>query len=1004
MTRRLNQLVPPWLIAFSGCAIAVLGAMGWITHRALTLEIAEAKARAEATRQEAVRLALWRMDSWMTSLIAREAARPYFHYVSFYPTDRPYALYSSEFTIDALSASETVSPSPLLTSPPPDVKLFFQIWPDGHITSPQVPTGGLRGLALLADASGNSIDTASGTLAELSQLLTSGESRRALGAGEQPPRALTSNESLTLLDAMQIPGAPNVGTPPTQEQAKSESGPGGASNNRVAAEGAPRAQQIEMDGKQRWQTSNDYEVRQQVAETTRNLSQNRAPAYQSAAANAAPTAHVQTAATNDPTNAADPKALADAALRKSTGENRANQLEEKDSAKQPDALADRSRSGPEGAESRELNSKDASTDPTSKELAAKKEPGVEGASKLPPGVPTGKQATKEATRESSKEIAKPDRQEDQVRIVSSGAPSTDVKADAKADVKAVDDKAAAPPVTPPATGSSTGSATGSGTHADLANLKLKEAAATATRPTADSAPPAADPSAPGTTRDKSGESGVNNVGKWLDQQDDKQLKDSARRYDRDSFPVVVRSLAVEPTPLITACVAGPQEVLTKPSSPLFAAPTSPAGSTSIFTGNAPSPTSSPTLAPPRDTGTPIVHASVPFNLFLTRQVPLDSGRVVQGMWLDWPMLRSNLLALSQDLLPGATLELCAPMSSSAAAGDGGLMLASIPARLVLPDQPATHISMISLLSGATWTPTRIAIIGGWIAVLGGIFAIGWVLRQSVQLGERRGRFVSAVTHELRTPLTTFALYSQMLADGMVQDPEAQREYHQTLRKESDRLSRIVESVLDYARLGKQRSDANGNTIRPSIGAADLLAALEPHLRSRASVNGLDLILDTPDLANVTLRAERDSIERILENLVENAGKYAAAEGRDNRLHLTATVDGRWLNLDLADHGPGIPANEAKRIFAPFERGKAQQDGSKPGLGLGLAFARGLARDLGGDLILLGSQREFGAIFRLRIPAEIQQQSELRTPESATTEVENDGPVADRPVAAEKPTE
>jgi signal transduction histidine kinase len=312
--------------------------------------------------------------------------------------------------------------------------------------------------------------------------------------------------------------------------------------------------------------------------------------------------------------------------------------------------------------------------------------------------------------------------------------------------------------------------------------------------------------------------------------------------------------------------------------------------------------------------------------------------------------------------------------------------------------------MLSLLTGDTWSPTRIAIIGGWIAVLGGVFAIGWVLRQSVQLGERRGRFVSAVTHELRTPLTTFALYSQMLADGMVQDPEAQREYHQTLRKESDRLSRIVESVLDYARLGKRRSDTNGNVIRPAINAADLIKAVEPHLRSRASVSGLELIVDTPDLSTITLRAERDSVERILENLVENAGKYAAGHGTDQRLHLIAALEGRWLNLDIADHGPGIAPGEARRIFAPFERGKAQQDGSKPGLGLGLAFARGLARDLGGDLILLSPQDSmragFGAIFRLRIPAEL----EVQNAETAADSAAIADPSENSPVDAAPPTE
>src|SRR5690606_23556726 len=91
-----------------------------------------------------------------------------------------------------------------------------------------------------------------------------------------------------------------------------------------------------------------------------------------------------------------------------------------------------------------------------------------------------------------------------------------------------------------------------------------------------------------------------------------------------------------------------------------------------------------------------------------------------------------------------------------------------------------------------------------IAVLVAVGAIGLVLRASMDLSDRRGRFVSAVTHELRTPLTTFCLYTEMLADGVVAREEARREYLSTLKDESRRLARIVENVLAYARLGEGR--------------------------------------------------------------------------------------------------------------------------------------------------------------------------------------------------------
>jgi signal transduction histidine kinase len=810
--------------------------MGWITHRALTLEVAEAKARAEATRQEAVRLALWRMDSWMTSLIAREAARPYFHYLPFYPADRPYSFFSSESPLDVLNVAEPVSASPLLTTPPPDVKLYFQVWPDGHLTSPQVPDGGLRGLALLADASTANIDAAAVSLEDLSRILLSAESRQALGTnmpGLPSPadssfRRWAENAlSNRAPDPTFLPPASTGATVQLQGRTAADltnlqtqrSSTGNATSSEARPASATNAQ-VETDGRQTWQTANDYQVRQQLADATRNISQNRTSIPGSNSANVSPAASVASRSEESPARNATPS---QSATEPATGDK----LE----AAKPQSGA------PIASKDQQKRSADS--------------------------YGTGTEATDKVTAGDGT------RRQDQA---SPNGPAFDRDA------------------------------TGAG-------LQDKEKHLTPSQPDAVSAngSSALDASAAGDV-----------------------ARSQLRGRSIDSFPVVVRSLAVEPTPLVTACVESPIAL---------------------------------------QTAMPHAQVATSFNLFLTRQVPLESGRIVQGMWLDWPMLRSSLLSLSKELVPGATLELCAPLPPDAAASDAGLMLASIPARLVLPADASAPVSMISLLTGDTWSPTRIAIVGGWLAVLAGILAIGWVLRQSVQLSERRGRFVSAVTHELRTPLTTFALYSQMLADGMVQDPESQREYHQTLRKESDRLSRIVESVLDYARLGKRRGDANGQVVREPIHADDLLVALEPHLRSRASVAGLALVVDAPDLAGVMLRAERDSIERILENLVENAGKYAAGFGSDPRLHLSARFDRGWLTMEVADHGPGISPGETRRIFAPFERGKGQQDGSKPGLGLGLAFARGLARDLGGDLVLMPRRDGFGAVFALRLPAQ-----------------------------------
>jgi len=130
-----------WLI-YPLCAAAVIAALGWTTYTLLRLERAEQMASCEADRQERIRLALWRMESILAPRLAEEAARPYFHYASFYAPQRAYTR-----MLLPLKDREVLVPSPLLTFSDPFFKLHFQIGRNGAFTSPQAPTGNLRDLA-----------------------------------------------------------------------------------------------------------------------------------------------------------------------------------------------------------------------------------------------------------------------------------------------------------------------------------------------------------------------------------------------------------------------------------------------------------------------------------------------------------------------------------------------------------------------------------------------------------------------------------------------------------------------------------------------------------------------------------------------------------------------------------------------------------------------------------------------------------------------------------------
>ena len=347
-------------------------------------------------------------------------------------------------------------------------------------------------------------------------------------------------------------------------------------------------------------------------------------------------------------------------------------------------------------------------------------------------------------------------------------------------------------------------------------------------------------------------------------------------------------------------------------------------------------------------------------LLMIRAVSLGDESFQQGFWLDWSQLRDFLVGQVRGLLPGADLRPLKSAEQVRTAVASGNPLASIAAELV----PGA-VSMAAL---PVWSPTRTTLAIVWAACIVAAVTVCRMLLASVELAERRGRFVSAVTHELRTPLTTFCMYSQMLADGVVKEESARREYFATLRDESRRLAGIVEDVLAYARLS--RHGARPLTTAPA--AASEMGALLEHARAglalRAQSAGMRLCVEVdPSLGQAAILAESAGVERILGNLVDNACKYAAGAD-DKRIHLRVSRQGSRALIEVADHGPGVVPGDRGGLFEPFERGAAHDASAIPGLGLGLSLARGLARQFGGDLRLReSSDGAGGACFVLTLP-------------------------------------
>ena len=339
-------------------------------------------------------------------------------------------------------------------------------------------------------------------------------------------------------------------------------------------------------------------------------------------------------------------------------------------------------------------------------------------------------------------------------------------------------------------------------------------------------------------------------------------------------------------------------------------------------------------------------------LAFARRVRAGGQERIQGVAVDWPALQQQLLALVPDLFaPDATAIVRCEQPTPA---EQATMLATVPARLqaaLLAPAPASAL------------PTAAILLCTWSAALLALVALAVTLRAAIGFGERRARFASAVTHELRTPLTTFRMYSEMLADGVVSEPGAQREYLQTLQRESDRLARVVENVLAWSRLEEGRFAGR----RERHALPSLLARVAPALHRRLAEAAMTLALELDaDARDAVLATDEDAIGQILFNLVDNAAKYARGAA-DPVVHLRARAAGAAVRIEVRDHGPGVAAAHRERIFAPFDRGAvATASNEIPGVGLGLSLARGLARDLGGEL-LLDAAVDGGACFVLTLP-------------------------------------
>jgi len=230
--------------------------------------------------------------------------------------------------------------------------------------------------------------------------------------------------------------------------------------------------------------------------------------------------------------------------------------------------------------------------------------------------------------------------------------------------------------------------------------------------------------------------------------------------------------------------------------------------------------------------------------------------------------------------------------------------------------------------------------------------------QQIRAERAREEFIAQVTHELRTPLTNIRAYTETLSSGMFEDPKVITECYNVITKETRRLSRLVEDILSVSQL-------EVGSIELHVDSVDLKALLSDgvrDVRGLADEKNIDVQLVLPAKLE-PIRADRDKLSVVINNLLGNAIKYTPANGN---VVVGCQVAAETVVLTVKDNGIGIDPAEHGKVFEKFQRGSNPEVQNEPGTGIGLYTAREIVRRHGGEIELI-SEKDKGSTFMVRLP-------------------------------------
>jgi len=228
-----------------------------------------------------------------------------------------------------------------------------------------------------------------------------------------------------------------------------------------------------------------------------------------------------------------------------------------------------------------------------------------------------------------------------------------------------------------------------------------------------------------------------------------------------------------------------------------------------------------------------------------------------------------------------------------------------------------------------------------------------------ELDRLKDDFVSTVTHELRTPLTSIRAFSEILHDNPGLDADERQKFLTIIIQESERLTRLINQVLDLAKLESGRAEWQ-------VGEVDVNAVVEDSIDATGQLfraKNVGLTTRLPDAAPF-VRADRDRLVQVLINLLSNAVKFVPPEGGHVVVEVAAAAG--MLRVSVSDNGPGIERSNQQVIFEKFRQAGDTMTAKPHGTGLGLPISRQIIEHFGGRL-WVSSVPGAGATFAFELP-------------------------------------